>query len=293
MAIIIEGKRIAGEIREEIKREVEGLKKRTAKSPCLSVILVGNDPASAIYVRNKKKACAEAGIESREYLLPAAAKKKEILTLVERLNQDPQIHGILVQLPLPPQLKTEEIIESISPRKDVDCFHPSNLGKVLSNTFIIPPCTPAGIVELLVRSGIEIEGKRAVIIGRSNIVGKPLSLLLLHRHATVTLCHSRTLDLKGVSREADILVAALGRAHFVTPEFVKEGGVVIDVGINRLEGKLAGDVDFSPVSKKAAYITPVPGGVGPMTIAMLLKNTLTLFKIQSSLINEATTLLSR
>lgn len=275
MANIINGKEISAAIREEIKAEVQGMSVR----PGLAVVLVGDDPASAVYVRNKSKACAEVGIYSEVYRLPEETGREQLLGLIEQLNQSPLIHGILVQLPLPKHLDPEEVIMAIDLAKDVDAFHPVNVGKIMIGNYDFLPCTPAGVMELLHRSGIEVSGKECVVIGRSNIVGKPQAMLLLHENATVTVCHSKTRDLPSVCRRADILVSAVGKPKFVTADMVKDGAVIIDVGMNRDEnGKLCGDVDFEPVSEKASYITPVPGGVGPMTITMLLKNTVTAAK---------------
>ena len=275
MANIINGKEISAAIREEIKAGVQGMSVR----PGLAVVLVGDDPASAVYVRNKSKACAEVGIYSEVYRLPEETGREQLLGLIEQLNQSPLIHGILVQLPLPKHLDPEEVIMAIDPAKDVDAFHPVNVGKIMIGNYDFLPCTPAGVMELLHRSGIEVSGKECVVIGRSNIVGKPQAMLLLHENATVTVCHSKTRDLPSVCRRADILVSAVGKPKFVTADMVRNGAVVIDVGMNRDEnGKLCGDVDFEPVSEKASYITPVPGGVGPMTITMLLKNTVTAAK---------------
>ena len=275
MANIINGKEISAAIREEIKAGVQGMSVR----PGLAVVLVGDDPASAVYVRNKSKACAEVGIYSEVYRLPEETGREQLLGFIEQLNQSPLIHGILVQLPLPKHLDPEEVIMAIDPAKDVDAFHPVNVGKIMIGNYDFLPCTPAGVMELLHRSGIEVSGKECVVIGRSNIVGKPQAMLLLHENATVTVCHSKTRDLPSVCRRADILVSAVGKAKFVTADMVRNGAVVIDVGMNRDEnGKLCGDVDFEPVSEKASYITPVPGGVGPMTITMLLKNTVTAAK---------------
>ena len=272
MTNIINGKDISTAIRQEIRAEVETLPKR----PGLAVVLVGNDPASQVYVRNKERACEEVGFYSEKYTLPEDTTREQLLSLVDQLNESPAIHGILVQLPLPKHLDAEEVILRIDPRKDVDAFHPTNVGKIMIGNFDFLPCTPAGVMELLARSGIDPAGKECVVIGRSNIVGKPQAMLLLHKNATVTICHSRTKDLAAVCRRADILVSAVGRANFVTTDMVKKGAVVIDVGMNRDEnGKLVGDVAFAEVSKKTSYITPVPGGVGPMTITMLLKNTVT------------------
>lgn len=275
MATIIDGKKIAQDVRDEIKEEVLRLKAKTGTVPGLAVILVGDDPASKIYVRMKENACKEAGFLSREQKLPAETDEKSLLKIIEELNQDDQIHGILVQLPLPTHIDSDKIIEAVDPRKDVDGFHPYNVGHLFSGNPLHRACTPIGIMELIDRNGIEIEGKETVIVGRSNIVGKPLALMLLARNATITICHTRTKNLPEVTRRAEILIAAAGKAEMITGDMVRDNAVVIDVGINRLEsGKLVGDVAFSEVSEKASYITPVPGGVGPMTIAMLLKNTL-------------------
>ena len=250
--------------------------------PGLAVIIVGDDPASRVYVNNKKKACEEIGILSEEYALPKETKEEELLALIDRLNDDKKISGILVQLPLPECIDEEKVINRINPKKDVDAFHPVNVGKIMVGNYDFVPCTPAGVMELIAESGIEISGKECVVVGRSNIVGKPMSMLLLHKNGTVTVCHSKTKDLSSVTRRADILVVAVGRPNFVTGDMIKEGAVVIDVGINRLEDKkLVGDVEFESAQKVAGAITPVPGGVGPMTIAMLMKNTL-----KAAIINE-------
>lgn len=272
---IINGKEISASIRAEIKAETEKMSVR----PGLAVILVGSDPASQVYVRNKNKACEEVGFYSEMYTLPEETSMEELLGLIDQLNHSPQIHGILVQLPLPKHLDEEKVILAINPEKDVDAFHPVNVGKIMIGNHSFLPCTPAGVMELLSRSGIDVTGKECVVIGRSNIVGKPQAMLLLHANGTVTVCHSRTKDLAKICARADILVSAIGKAKFVTPDMVKEGAVVIDVGINRDEnGKLCGDVDFENVAPKTSFITPVPGGVGPMTITMLMKNTLTAAK---------------
>lgn len=274
MAQIINGKEISAKIRAEIAEEVIEMKKRGIH-PGLAVVIVGEDPASKVYVRNKKRACEDAGIYSEEYALPEDTTESELLSLIDKLNADEKIHGILVQLPLPKHLDDKTVIEHIDPKKDVDAFSEVNVGKIMLGDYNFLPCTPAGVMELLRESGIDPSGKECVIVGRSNIVGKPQAMLMLHANATVTVCHSRTRDLASITRRADILVAALGKANFITADMVKEGAVVIDVGINRLDdGKLCGDVDFASVEPKASYITPVPGGVGPMTITMLLKNTL-------------------
>lgn len=272
---IINGKEISASIRAEIKAETEKMSVR----PGLAVILVGSDPASQVYVRNKNKACEEVGFYSEMYTLPEETSMEDLLGLIDQLNHSPQIHGILVQLPLPKHLDEEKVILAISPEKDVDAFHPVNVGKIMIGNHSFLPCTPAGVMELLSRSGIDVSGKECVVIGRSNIVGKPQAMLLLHANGTVTVCHSRTKNLTEICARADILVSAIGKAKFVTPDMVKEGAVVIDVGINRDEnGKLCGDVDFENVAPKTSFITPVPGGVGPMTITMLMKNTLTAAK---------------
>ena len=276
--VLIDGKKVSGEIRNRLADEIQELKKKTGKTPGLATVLVGDDPASAVYVRNKNKICGELGFQSFEQKLSADTSEEKLLQLVGELNTNKDVHGILVQLPLPDQIDSEKILQAIDPKKDVDGFHPVNVGKLVVGNALLTPCTPTGIIALLDRYDIEISGKHAVIIGRSNIVGKPVSMLLLHRNATITICHSRTQNLEEVTRSADILVAAVGRANFVTDEMVSEGTVVIDVGINRVDGKLTGDVDFEPVSKKASHITPVPGGVGPMTIALLMENTLKAFK---------------
>ena len=276
--VLIDGKKVSGQIRNRLAEEVKELKKKTGKTPGLATVLVGDDPASAVYVRNKNKICGELGFQSFEQKLSADTSEEQLLQLVGELNSNKDIHGILVQLPLPDQIDSEKILQAIDPKKDVDGFHPVNVGKLVVGNALLTPCTPTGIIELLDHYDIEISGKHAVIIGRSNIVGKPVSMLLLQRNATITICHSRTQDLEELTRSADIIVAAVGRANFVTEEMVSEGTVVIDVGINRVDGKLTGDVDFEPVSKKASHITPVPGGVGPMTIALLMENTLKAFK---------------
>lgn len=280
MATIIDGKAVSQRLRQGLKEEVDGLKAQGI-TPGLAVVLVGEDPASQVYVRNKIKACEELGIRSMDYRLPAATTQEELLALIGRLNGDSEVHGILVQLPLPKQIREEEVIAAISPEKDVDAFHAQNVGKIVQGRYDFLPCTPAGVMELIADTGVEISGKECVVIGRSNIVGKPMALLMLHKNATVTICHSRTKDLPEVTRRADILIVAIGRAKFVTADMVKEGAVVIDVGMNRDEnGKLCGDVDFAAVEPKAGYITPVPGGVGPMTITMLMKNTVTAARLR-------------
>ena len=281
MAKLIDGKAVSASVRAQVAQEVQELKSK-GLHPGLAVVIVGDDPASRTYVNNKKKACAETGIYSEEYALPATTTQEELLSLVRSLNEKPEIHGILVQSPLPKGLDEEAVIEEINPQKDVDAFQPQNVGRIMIGNFHFLPCTPAGVIELIRSQGIEIAGKRCVVIGRSNIVGKPMAMLLLHNHGTVTICHSKTRDLAEICREADILVAAVGRPKFVTENMVKPGAVVIDVGMDRDEnGKLCGDVDFVNVEPKAGYITPVPGGVGPMTIAMLLRNTVTAAKLQA------------
>lgn len=272
--MIIDGKALAKEKRAEIAKQVEALKEKGV-TPGLAVVLVGEDPASQIYVRNKHKACEEVGIYSRKITLPEETTEEEILKIIDELNNDPEIDGILVQLPLPKHIDPDKVILSISPDKDVDGFHPVNAGRLLTGQDGFFPCTPLAVMELIKSAGVDVSGKEAVVVGRSTIVGKPVSMLLLRENATVTICHSKTKDLADVCRRADILVAAVGRPEMITSDYVKEGAVVIDVGINRVgEKKVVGDVAFDEVKDKAAYITPVPGGVGPMTITMLLYNTL-------------------
>ena len=279
MANIIDGKAISAQIRQEIKQETEKFASEHGFRPGLAVIIVGEDPASQVYVRNKKRACDEVGFYSESYELPADTTQDELNALVDKLNADDKIHGILCQLPLPKHLDENAVILRIDPKKDVDAFHPYNVGKIMIGDYSFLPCTPAGVMALIERSGIDVTGKECVVVGRSNIVGKPQAMLLLHAHGTVTVCHSRTKNLAEVCRRADILVAAIGKADFFTADMVKEGAIVIDVGMNRrADGKLTGDVDFESVAPKASYITPVPGGVGPMTITMLMKNTLTAAK---------------
>lgn len=276
MAKIIDGKAISAQMRAEIAKKTAEYIKTTGIRPGLAVIIVGEDPASQVYVRNKKRACEEVGFYSEEIVLPADTDMAKLHSVIERLNADDKIHGILVQLPLPAQLDEGEVIMMIDPRKDVDAFHPSNVGRVMSGGYTFVPCTPAGVMELLKRSGVDIAGRECVVVGRSNIVGKPMAMLLLEANGTVTVCHSRTKDLAEVCSRADILVSAVGRPYFITADMVKPGAAVIDVGINRLpNGKLVGDVDYEAVEPIVSYITPVPGGVGPMTITMLLCNTLT------------------
>jgi len=275
MAVIIDGNKIAQEIRQAVSKEALALKEKTGVVPGLAVILVGEDHASKVYVAKKAKVCVEAGFLSREFNLPADTSETKLLSIINELNADKLIHGILVQLPLPKHIHPDKIIAAIDPRKDVDGFHPYNMGKLVAGNPLYVPCTPRGIMELISRTGIELAGKEAVVVGRSNIVGKPIALLLLAQNATVTICHSRTKDLGAITRRADVLIAAVGKTRMIKADMVKEGAIVIDVGVNRLEnGKLAGDVAFDEVAVKASYITPVPGGVGPMTIAMLMKNTL-------------------
>ena len=278
-AKIIDGKAISAAVKEQVRAEIERDKIKAG----LAVVIVGNDPASRVYVNNKKKACELCGIQSFEYALPEETSQEQLLELVDTLNNDRSVNGILVQLPLPRHLDEKAVIERISPIKDVVAFHETNVGKIMIGNYAFLPCTPAGCMELIHSTGIDAAGKECVVIGRSNIVGKPMAMLLLHENGTVTICHSKTKDLAGVCRRADILIAAVGRPNFVTADMVKDGAVVIDVGINRLDnGKLCGDVKFDEVSEKAGWITPVPGGVGPMTIAMLMRNTLTAARIQNS-----------
>lgn len=284
MAKLINGKEVSASVKLRVKNQTEELIEQSGITPGLAVVIVGNDPASRVYVNSKKKACAEVGFNSYEYALPEDTTQQELLELVEKLNNDSKVNGILCQLPLPKQIDENAIINAIKPEKDVDAFHPFNVGKIMIGEFAFLPCTPAGVMELIDSTGVEVSGKNCVVIGRSNIVGKPMSMLLLHRSGTVTICHSKTQNLTEICKNADILVAAVGRANFVTADMVKEGAVVIDVGMNRLEnGKLCGDVDFNEVEKKASFITPVPGGVGPMTIAMLMQNTLTAAKLQNDI----------
>lgn len=286
MAEILDGKAASAAVRAQLKEEVASLKEKGI-TPGLAVIIVGDDPASRIYVNNKKKACAEVGIYSEEFALPADTSQEELLALVASLNGRSDINGILCQLPLPSHLSEKAIIEAVSPLKDVDAFHAANVGHIMIGDFSFLPCTPAGVMELLLRAGIDPAGKNCVVIGRSNIVGKPMAMLLLHENGTVTICHSKTRNLQEICSGADILVAAVGRAKFVTADMVKEGAVVVDVGMNRDEnGKLCGDVDYAPVAAKASYITPVPGGVGPMTISMLLKNTVKAARLQNALLTD-------
>lgn len=276
MAEIIDGKAVSSALREEIKRKTEKFISKKGIRPGLAVIIVGDDPASKIYVSNKEKACAQVGFYSDVYRLPENTTEQELLALIDKLNGDEKIHGILCQLPLPAHLDSEKVILEISPKKDVDAFHPVNTGKIMIGNYDFLPCTPAGVMKLIESTGTDISGKECVVVGRSNIVGKPQAMLLLQKNGTVTVCHSKTRNLGEVTRRADILVVAIGKPDFITADMVKDGAIVIDVGMNRKpDGKLTGDVDFDGVSKKASFITPVPGGVGPMTITMLLQNTLT------------------
>lgn len=275
MAVRIDGKLVSAKVREDIKKEVSTIQEELGITPGLAVILVGNDPASAVYVRNKKRACEETGMYSRVITLPEETDEQELLSLLNSLNKDNSIHGILVQLPLPRHISEEKVIAAIDPRKDVDAFHVTNVGKIMLGNPEFLPCTPAGVMELLHYYDIEVTGRDCVVVGRSNIVGKPQAMLLLGENGTVTICHSRTKDLSEKTKQADILVVAVGRPNFITGEMIKPGATVIDVGINRLpDGKLCGDVEFESAEPVAGAITPVPGGVGPMTITMLLKNTL-------------------
>lgn len=281
---IIDGKMVSAQVKEQVKTETAELISKHGITPGLAVVIVGDDPASRVYVNNKKKACELVGFKSEEYALPASTTQEELLELVNTLNNKSDINGILVQLPLPSHLDDKAVIEAINPVKDVDAFHAVNVGKIMLGEYDFLPCTPAGVMEMLHAYNIEVSGKNCVVIGRSNIVGKPMGMLLLHENGTVTICHSRTKNLAEVCAQADILVAAVGRPKFVTADMVKEGAVVIDVGMDRDEnGKLCGDVDFENVKDKCSYITPVPGGVGPMTISTLMKNTLKACRIQNNL----------
>lgn len=283
MAKIISGKEVSAQVKERVRLENERLKSKGIETG-LAVVIVGNDPASKVYVNNKKKACETVGFKSFEYALPEETTQQELLDLVEVLNKDTKVNGILVQLPLPKHIDETAIINAISPNKDVDAFHPINVGKIMVGDYAFLPCTPAGVMELIKSTGVDICGKNCVVIGRSNIVGKPMAMLLLHSNGTVTICHSKTKNLRKICSQADILIASVGKPNFVTADMVKDNAIVIDVGINRLEnGKLCGDVNFNEVEPKANYITPVPGGVGPMTIAMLMQNTLTASKIQNGI----------
>ncbi|MBQ8515144.1 MAG: bifunctional methylenetetrahydrofolate dehydrogenase/methenyltetrahydrofolate cyclohydrolase FolD [Ruminococcus sp.] len=284
MAQLMSGKIVSAQVRENLKKETEALIESTGIYPGLAVILVGHDPASQVYVRNKQLACEELGFHAFEYKLSENTTQEQLLDLIRVLNKDAKVHGILVQLPLPDHLDEQSVLYAIAPEKDVDAFHPMNVGKIMIGSYDVLPCTPAGVMELLDAAGVEIAGKNCVVVGRSNIVGKPMAMLLLQRSGTVTICHSRTKNLAEVCAAADILVVAIGKPKFITADMVKEGAVVVDVGINRLENKkLCGDVDFENVEPKASYITPVPGGVGPMTITMLMKNTLRAAKLQNGI----------
>ena len=281
MAKLLMGKEVSARIKDELKEEVVKMKERGI-NPGLAVIIVGDDPASRVYVNNKKKACEYCGINSYEYALPAETTEAELIELIEKLNNDDKVSGILCQLPVPKHINEQAIINAINPKKDVDAFHPVNVGKIMTGDYDFVPYTPAGVMELIKESGIDVNGKECVVVGRSNIVGKPMSMLLLHKNGTVTICHSRTQNLAEKTRNADILVAAVGIPNFIKGDMIKEGAVVIDVGINRVAPKkLVGDVEFESAEKVAAAITPVPGGVGPMTIAMLMKNTLKAAEINS------------
>lgn len=281
MAKLINGKEISQQIKDELKEKVSALKAQ-GRNICLAVIQVGNDPASSVYVGNKKKACAYVGIESLAYELPEETTEEELLTIIDKLNKDANVHGILCQLPLPKHINEDHMIKAISPKKDVDGFHPQNVGALVIGEKGFVSCTPAGIIQLLKRSNIEMDGKHCVVVGRSNIVGKPMSLLMLRENATVTICHSHTKNLKEICKEADILIVAIGKPQFIDKEYVKDGAVVIDVGIHRDENnKLCGDVKYDEVEPIASYITPVPGGVGPMTIAMLMHNCVEAMKLYS------------
>ncbi len=280
---IIDGKAVSKKVKEDVKAECEQLKAKGV-TPGLAVIIVGDDPASQVYVHNKEVACEACGFYSIKYALPAETTQQELNALIDKLNNDDKINGILCQLPLPAHLDDKEVINRIDPLKDVDAFHPVNVGAIMIGDYNYLPCTPAGVMELIHSTGVDVSGKKAVVMGRSNIVGKPMAMLLLHENATVEITHSRTQNLADITKEADILVAAIGKAKFVKSDMVKDGAVVIDVGMNRDEnGKLCGDVDFENVKDKCSFITPVPGGVGPMTIAMLMKNTLTAAKIQNGI----------
>ena len=275
---MIDGKAVSLAVKTDVRDAIA----KAGIEPCLAVILVGNDPASRVYVNNKKKACTFCGIRSLEYALPEETTQEELLSRIDKLNRDPAVNGILCQLPVPKQISEKEVIAKIDPKKDVDCFHNENVGRLWTGSYRLLPCTPAGVMALLDHYGIDPAGKHCVIVGRSNIVGKPMAALMLARNATVTVCHSRTADLRQQCLQADILVAAVGKAKFITADMVKNGAVVLDVGINRMaDGKLCGDVDFEKVKDKASCITPVPGGCGPMTIAVLMQNTLTAYKIQT------------
>lgn len=284
MAKLISGKAVSAALRTQIREETAALRENHGIHPGLAVVLVGNDPASQIYVRNKQKACEEVGFRAFEYRLNENSTQEQLLDLIRVLNKDDKVHGILVQLPLPKHIDEQTVILTIAPEKDVDAFHPMNVGRIMIGNYEFLPCTPAGVMELIDSTGVDLNGANCVVVGRSNIVGKPMAMLLLHRNATVTICHSRTRNLAEVCAGADILVSAVGNPHFIRADMVKDGAVVIDVGMNHDEnGKLCGDVEFAEVEPKASYITPVPGGVGPMTITMLLKNTLHAAKLMNHL----------
>ena len=284
MSKIIDGKAVSQSVKDRIKEQAAQIKEKYGVTAGLAVIIVGDDPASRIYVNNKKKACEYVGFDSYEYALPEETTESELLELINKLNNDDRIDGILCQLPLPKHIDENVIINNIAPNKDVDAFHPVNVGKIMIGDYSFLPCTPAGVMELIASTGVDVKGKECVVVGRSNIVGKPMSMLLLHKSGTVTICHSKTKDLKAECKRADILVAAVGVPNLIKGDMIKEGAVVIDVGMNRLEnGKLCGDVEFETASKVASYITPVPGGVGPMTIAMLMQNTLTAAKVNRNI----------
>ena len=284
MAQIIDGKAVSAAVKAEVAEETAKLRDEKGLKVGLAVVIVGNDPASRVYVNNKKKACEAVGFQSYEYALDESTTQEQLLDLVNVLNRDDRVNGMLVQLPLPKHIDEKAVINAISPDKDVDAFHPINVGKIMIGEYSFLPCTPAGVMRLIESTGTDITGKQCVVIGRSNIVGKPQAMLLLQKNGTVTICHSKTKNLKEICLGADILVVAIGRANFVTGDMIKEGAVVIDVGMNRLDnGKLCGDVEFESAEKKASFITPVPGGVGPMTIAMLMKNTLTAAKQQAGI----------
>ncbi len=284
MAKLISGKAVSAALRTQIREETAALRENHGIHPGLAVVLVGNDPASQIYVRNKQKACEEVGFRAFEYRLNENSTQEQLLDLIRVLNKDDKVHGILVQLPLPKHIDEQTVILTIAPEKDVDAFHPMNVGRIMIGNYEFLPCTPAGVMELIDSTGVDLNGANCVVVGRSNIVGKPMAMLLLHRNATVTICHSRTRNLAEICAGADILVSAVGKPHFIRADMVKDGAVVIDVGMNHDEnGKLCGDVEFAEVEPKAGYITPVPGGVGPMTITMLLKNTLHAAKLMNHL----------
>jgi methylenetetrahydrofolate dehydrogenase (NADP+) / methenyltetrahydrofolate cyclohydrolase len=281
-ATIIDGRAISDAMRAEVRGEAEALRSEHGVAPRLAFVLVGEDPASQYYIRSKGKAAAALGIEAEDHLLPEATSQAELLALIDTLNRRPELHGILVQVPLPPHIDKQRVQLAVDPRKDVDGFHPANVGRLVAGSTPFPPPTPAGVMEMLHRAGVPIQGAEAVVVGRSDIVGKPVAFMLLHEHATVTMCHSRTRDLPGVCRRADILIVAIGRARMVDASYVKPGAAVIDVGINRVDGKVVGDVDFDSVAPVAAYLSPVPFGVGPMTITMLMRNTITAARLSLS-----------